>query len=212
METKKVRKQNVIPIKEAKKIRINLFMVYFISLMYLELTFRLIIFEIADFFSLEFLYACSFNLILASIFSFFSLLFHHKVNRRISLTILYLMGVWFSLQFFFKRVFNTFFSIYLFGIADQAIEFSGTAILEIFKNLPLIILLFLPYILTLIYKKDINFHHLKNMKIYIIDIIIILISFLSFKMFLNINKDAENSAYSLFYEVENNAINFNKLG
>ena len=191
---------------------LSLFYVFLFSIIYLEIVYKITTFGIANLFNLELVYAISFGIIFAIIFTLLSRLFHNKVNRRLSLTIIALLCSWYSIQFIFKRIFNTFFSVNLFEIADQAVQFSSTAILEIFKNIPVLVLLFLPYILMLIYRSKINFHHLINKKIYYFDFICLFLAMLLFSLFLQIGKNDSNSAYDLWNKVDNNAINIEKMG
>ena len=198
--------------EEKKSKKINLILVYFLSIAYLEIVFKILTFGIANLFNLELVYAFLFAFIFSILFTIITRIFHNKVNRRIFLTIIALMCSWYSIQFLFKRIFNTFFSVNLFEIADQAVQFSSTAIMELFKNIPFIILLFLPYIIVLLIRFRVNYHHVKNKKIYIIDISLFLIMTLLFISILQINKTNDNSAYILWNKVNNNAINVERMG
>ena len=197
-------------IKEKKKV--NLILVFFLSIIYLEILFKIFTFGMANLFNLEIIYSFLFAGIFSIIFAFISRLFHNNINRRIALGIVALICTWFAIQFIFKNIFNTFFSINLFELADQAFQFSGTAIMEIVKNIPVIILFFIPYIIALLIRFNINYHHVVNKKIYIIDSVLLLLGIIVFNGFLQLNKDDDTSAYVLWHNVNNNAINVEKMG
>ena len=197
-------------IKEKKKV--NLILVFFLSIIYLELIFKIIIFGMANLFNLEIIYSFLFAGIFSIIFAFIARLFHNNVNRRITLGIIAFICSWFAVQFIFKNIFNTFFSVNLFELADQALQFSGTAIMEIVKNIPVLILFFIPYIVSLLMRFNINYHHVVNKKIYFIDIALLILGIIVFNGFLQLNKDDDTSAYILWHNVNNNAINVEKMG
>ena len=69
------------------------------------------------------------------------------------------------------------------------------------KHIPIILLLFIPYILFLLFRQKINFHHPHKSKINIIDIITLIIFIILFIISINTNKTDVNSAYKLFYEI-----------
>src|SRR5574344_2017366 len=198
--------------KDNSEKKFNLIYIYFLSIIYLEILYKIFTFGIANLFSLELVYATLFATSFSLIFTFLSRIFHNKTNKNITLTILIILCSWYSIQFIFKKIFNTFFSINLFEIADQAVQFSSTAIMEIIKNIPLLLFLFLPYFLVLIYSSKINFHHPINKKIYVCDFIITIIAILLFGLSLQIGKVDSNSAYVSWNEVDNNTINMEHLG
>ena len=196
--------------KEKKKI--NLILVFFLSIIYLEILFKIFTFGMANLFNLEIIFSFLFAGIFSIIFAFIARLFHNNVNRRITLGIIAFICSWFAVQFIFKNIFNTFFSVNLFELADQALQFSGTAIMEIVKNIPVLILFFIPYIVSLLMRFNINYHHVVNKKIYFIDIALLILGIIVFNGFLQLNKDDDTSAYILWHNVNNNAINVEKMG
>src|SRR5574344_564097 len=178
--------------KQESKPKINLILYFLVTYVYLELTFKIMIFGIANLFTLSFIYSTIFGGILSIIIVMICRLFHMKVSRKIALTINCLICVTYALQFFMKKIFNTFFSISLFGIADQAVSFTGTAIIEILKNLPFIIILFMPYIVMLFMRPKINFHHPLNKRLFITDGIFALFMIIIMIININIEKNNEN--------------------
>ena len=84
--------------------------------------------------------------------------------------------------------------------------------MEIVKNIPVLILFFIPYIVSLLMRFNINYHHVVNKKIYFIDIALLILGIIVFNGFLQLNKDDDTSAYILWHNVNNNAINVEKMG
>ena len=130
-----------------------------------------------------------------------------KINFIIYLIIFFIISAWFSGSFVFKKVFNTFFSISIFKLSDQALAFKGTVILEIIENIYGILLMFIPYILTIIFNKKINFHRI-NKKNSLICLLLIIIYIPLF--YLGIYKSSEEN--KLWYKIDNHALNVEKLG
>jgi lipoteichoic acid synthase len=198
--------------KKVKNKEIKLGLVFFLSIIYLEMVFHIATFGIANLFGFNFLYIILFSLIMALILNLICHMFHRRTNYLLALTLITFLSCWFAMENVFHHIFNTFFTIHIFGVADQALSFSGTALLEIFKNLPVIFIFFIPYILIRIYKKQINFHHAVGKSLYIKNGFKIFLIIIVFILLLQIGKGTSYSAHNLFYEVDNNAMNMEKLG
>jgi lipoteichoic acid synthase len=201
------RTQNNVKNKEIK-----LTLVYFLSILYYELVFHIATFGLANLFSFATIYVIIFAFIMTIILSTICHLFHRRTNYLLTLTIIVFLACWFATENVFHHIFNTFFSIHIFGIADQALTFSGTALLEIFKNLPIIFLFFIPYILIRAYKHQINFHYILDKKLYLKKGLSFIILVVFFIILLQVGKGNNYSGYNLFYEVDNNAMDMEKLG
>ena len=140
---------------------INLFLVIYFTLLYMELMFKILVFGISSIFSMSIFKIIIFLIPLSVLLTIMCKLFRkRKVNFIIYLVIFFIIGAWFSGSFVFKKVFNTFFSISIFKLSDQALAFKGTVVLEIIENIYGILLMFIPYILVIIFNKKINFHRI----------------------------------------------------
>lgn len=191
-----------------KKI-IKLFLINLISILYLEFLFRCVIFK--DFELLVILGIVLYSIIISLLITFITTLFKEKVNKIINYVIYFLLGVLFSLQSIFKLFYKTFFSISLLKLTDQVVGFSNTAIKVIISNVVYVILFFIPFILTIILKKKIS-NRINNKKICLICLIALIIPVTGYCLLLSSQKDKNLSAYYLYFKVENNELNIQKLG
>ena len=191
-----------------KKKGIKLITVYLLTFLWLELSFRIMIFGIGNLFNMSFIYYFLFSLLLSLFLSTVTKLFNEKINRKLSIGVLIIIELFYLTHLVFKKIFNTFFSITLFKIADQALTFTGTAVLEVLKMLPLVLIMLVPIILVLVFKKNINFHKSKHKLAYIARVVLFIVTILLFVLSVNLNKEA----HYLFYEVDNSSLNFEKLG
>ena len=115
---------------------LNLFLVIYLSLFYMELMFKLLAFGLTSIFNISVI-KIAILLIPLSVFLTIicKLVKKRKINFIIYLIIFFIISAWFSGSFVFKKVFNTFFSIAIFKLSDQALAFKGTVILEIIENI-----------------------------------------------------------------------------
>ena len=187
---------------------LNLFLVIYLSLFYMELMFKLLTFGLTSIFNISVIKIAILLIPLSVFLTIICKLFKKKkINFIIYLIIFFIISAWFSGSFVFKKVFNTFFSISIFKLSDQALAFKGTVILEIIENIYGILLMFIPYILTIIFNKKINFHRI-NKKNSLICLLLIIIYIPLF--YLGIYKSSEEN--KLWYKIDNHALNVEKLG
>lgn len=187
---------------------INLFLVIYFTLLYMELMFKILVFGISSIFSMSIFKIIIFLIPLSVLLTIMCKLFRkRKVNFIIYLVIFFIIGAWFSGSFVFKKVFNTFFSISIFKLSDQALAFKGTVVLEIIENIYGILLMFIPYILVIIFNKKINFHHVNKRNL--IEYLILFVIYIPL-FYLGIYSSDE--ANKLWYKIDNHALNVEKLG
>ena len=192
---------------EDKKVkeRLNMIFAYFISFVFYELVYQLLVFGVANLFSVKTIYYALFALISSIILTYITRLFKNSIiRRRIMLGIILVCGIFYFASFMFKDIFNTFFSIRLIAIGDQAVGFFGTLIVELIKRLYALIIFVLPYLFTLRYKRNISYSN----KFHLRELLILIVSLGLFILFVNVNQ----SANDLFYKIDNNASNVEKLG
>ena len=189
--------------------KISIFLIYLISFIYLEFLFRVLLYDNVFRFS-------NINMILFVMFFTFcafiiTKLFKEKGNRVIFYLLLFLVCLWFSAQYVVKGFCDFYISFSILQIADQVGSFLGKAIIEVLKRIFGIALIFMPLILSIVFRKKINFKHNPGKKTTLL-LVIALISFGIYYVSLNFKKDEEYSAYMLYHEVNNPSLNIEKVG
>jgi len=188
-----------------KERKIPHFVIYFASFFYMELLFR--VFASKDF-SFPHLFLTFFYLgFLSFVFSVFSSFGKKKWNQIFLFAFLFLLTVWYSAEIIFKNSFHVYFSLATTFFADQAISFAGK-ILEILLSSSLVlILLFLPFLFTLLFRKKIDFEK-KEWRELVSYFLLGLVSYFIFSGFLIDSK----SEYSLYHSMNNNSLNKEAFG
>ncbi len=204
----KVEINNIKPTKEEKeKRKINLGLVYFISILFIELIYQITIFDFNSMFPTKIIYFGLFALIMSVILNIITRLFSDKFNKIVSFIIVFLLsGCYFGL-FVFKRIFNTFFSFHLLGISDQAVAFMDTTISEVLKNFSFLLLFIIPFIVIILFNKKINYKK-NNIKQFTLNLLFLAVSIVLFIISINSN----NEIKELFYNIDSNAMNVEKMG
>ncbi|MBQ3021497.1 MAG: LTA synthase family protein [Bacilli bacterium] len=185
------------------------FFINFFTLNYLEILFK--IFCINNIFNTNIIHILLFNLIISLIITFITSLFNQKTNKIISNIVLLLITLYFCTCTIYKLKLDVFFSINSLGLANQLVSFIKDTLTTIIKNTHIIIIMFIPFIFTLIFNKKINYNK-KNIKELIINTIFLITSIIIFLILLQINKKEEYSAYNLFYKNNNHSLSVEKLG
>lgn len=209
--SKTVEKSNFI-LTKFKMNPINLIFITFLNLVSLEFLFKWLVFGFSSIFKINNLFLLIFLFPISGIIVFISnITKSSKKNKIIYFLILGLLTIWYAIALIFKKVFNTYFCLSLFGLSDQAIAFSQTAIIEILKNIIPLLILFLPFILSFLYSKYFDFNKPNNKKS-IINLLTILLSIIVLNIITYQTKDKENSLYSKFHGLNNNALNVETIG
>ncbi len=188
---------------------IKRYLFFLIILFFLEIYYKLVVFHELD---IEFLL----NILLSNscisiILSIISGMFNKKTSNILISIILFIIGILFSVQIVFYNTFKTFFSLSILGLSDQLESFMKETITAILDNIIHILILFIPFVLFLVFRKKLNFVKNKRGSI-IIYLIILLLSLLLYISHIYINKNKENSTYSLYKDINSPALNINKLG
>ena len=209
--SKTVEKSNFI-LTKFKMTPINLIFITFLNLVSLEFLFKWLVFGFSSIFKINNLFLLIFLFPISGIIVFISHITKSSMkNKIIYFLILGLLTIWYAIALIFKKVFNTYFCLSLFGLSDQAIAFSQTAIIEILKNIIPLLILFLPFILSFLYSKYFDFSKPNNKKS-IINLLTILLSIIVLNIITYQTKDKENSLYSKFHGLNNNALNVETIG
>lgn len=185
------------------------FIFFLVVTLFLECVFAFIIFDNYEKESIIniFLYSC----IISSIVSIITGLLKGKLEYFIISLILFIEGFLFSVQLVFTNTFKSVFSLSILGLSDQLESFMSETVNAIISNLFYILLLFLPFIFYLIFKKRLNL--LKNSFSHFIIYGVILLFSLGFYLIHEYNtKKIDNGTYYLWHDVNDVSLNISKLG
>lgn len=188
----------------------KMIVVNFLTILYLEFMFQLLLINIYTFDSImsRILYSLFISLLITFIVS----LFKGKASNIINYLIYILLSFWFSLDAVFYLSIKSFFSLSLFKLTDQAVGFIGETFFFILRYSFIIVIFFSPVILYSIFRKKINYNIVRNNKNYIMLLILVFSSFLGFNSYLYIGKDPLISNYNLYYNIDNVNLSTEKLG
>ncbi len=189
-----------------KKRHINIFFIYFIFFLFEELVFR--IFCADNFFSFS-LVSILLNIIFLS--SFWTLITYMLRKCKINFIhyiIIELYTFLFLIEVLYKKILGVFFTFKVLGMSNNLISFIGDVIKKILTNSVFIIIILIPIILILFYRKKIN---IKINNIFIV-ILSMIISFSFYKISFLIDKNRDNSIYSLYYKIDNMSLYKEKMG
>ena len=193
----------------SNKLNIPTYIIFLITLIYLEFIFR--IFCTEKLLTPNFIYTILFIIPFSLILTIFSSLTKNKINSIITKIIIFIITVWFTACSIFKLKMGVFFSINGLGLANQLTSFINDTLKTIFNNFYIIILLFIPFILLLIFNKKINYTKI-NKKTTLKFIIALIISICVFHISLLINKNKDYSIYKLYNNINNHSLTIEKVG
>lgn len=185
------------------------FLFWLIVIIYLEFTFSFLMFD--TFIRSSIINIFLYSIIVASILSIITNVFKPKVSRIIYYVILSILGILYSLQFVFYKVLKSYFSISVLGITDQLGDFVGETIKSIFINSYGILIFMLPLILFIIFRKKYEIISNKWYN-YLAYFLVLIISISLYVFNINLQKDDDMSIYSLYNNINDNALNIEKTG
>ena len=190
-------------------IKINL--LNYIVLIFFEAMFALISFDIYS--KGEVLSILIYSLFVSFVMTILMTIWSEKVNRIFGYIIYFIFCFWFALETIFKAFLQTFFSLDCFKLSDQAMGFAGETIKVIVSNIHYLILFFLPFILLIIFRRKLDFDIKGNKKYLFGYIILIPLSFLSYRLYINSTKNSSDiSLYDLYYNTNNIPLSIQKMG
>lgn len=183
----------------------------YLVLIFFEMVFALISFDIYS--KGEVLSILIYSLFVSFVMTILMTIWSEKVNRIFGYIIYFIFCFWFALETIFKAFLQTFFSLDCFKLSDQAMGFAGETIKVIVGNIHYLILFFLPFILLIIFRKKIDLNIKENKKYLYSYIILIPLSFLSYRLYINSTKDNKDiSLYDLYYNTNNIPLSIQKMG
>lgn len=192
-----------------KIIKINL--INICLLLFLELVFRLLMFNTI---TKETIISLSiYILILSFIITLITTLFSSKINKIINYIIYFLICLIFAFQFVMKNSMDSFMTLSMFSLTDQAVGFLGEAFKIIFSNLYAIIISFLPLIFLIIFRKKLDYNIDRQDKLKLFSYLILIpLSIISYRLYIGTTRNISLSLYDLYYNTNNNNLNIQKLG
>lgn len=183
------------------------FIIWFVILVYCELIFS--IFSYNTILGQTFINILLFSSFFAVILSFFSGLF--KKTSFVRYIFLFILGFYFSAQYVFHDVFLSYFSFSMLGMSEQLTSFMNEAVDAIVSNLHVIILFFIPFILTVILRKKLSVGKF-NLKDYIFNFLSLVLVVSILVINITLGKNELSSTYDLLFNINENALNIEKLG
>lgn len=181
---------------------------------YLSLVFMELIFMILSFSSINinsFINIMLFMIPISIILTIITSLFKEKTNKILTFIIFFILSFWYSLYYIFNAIFNTQFSLAVLKLSNQGFQFINMGLKEILKNIYGLLILFLPFILLIIFRKKLDFKRLTS-KFFYITLLIFIISIIIFNININTYKNIKYSIYDLYYNINDNTLNIEKLG
>lgn len=190
------------------KERVKIFLFHFLCLIGLEGVFELVIFD-------HYMRTTIFSILLfiLPICLFISILtqsFKKRINFILGILFYSFLGFWFSLELIFKRAFQVFFSISLFKLSDQVLAFGSETILSIIKNLPYVLLFFVPLILFIYFKEQLIPKRMKSKEL-LICLIVFILSFIPFQVYIH-TFDEKSITYRLLNKINDSRQNIQNFG
>ncbi len=190
--------------------KINLILIYFVSFIYMEFLFKIFIYD--NIFRISILNMILFLIPLSIILGLLSNLWKSEKGNKITFIIfMIVISLWFSAQYVIKDYYDFYLSLSTFKVADQLGDFALKGVIEVLKRIVGIAFFFLPLIMSLIFQKYLNFTRKK----WTINLILFCGSLAAYGLYLlglNINKDDSYSSYSLYYKVNDIALNVENFG
>lgn len=181
----------------------------YLSLLFLEYIFMMLSFTSIETSSM--LNVILFMIPVSILMTIITSLFNEKTNKIITYIIFSILGFWYNVYYIFNAIFDTQFSLSVLKLSDQGLKFAKSGLIEIANHFYGVLLLFLPLVLSILYRKKINYQKLTLKNIYII-IPLFIISIFTFIFNINSQKNTRYSIYDLYHNINDNALNIEKLG
>ena len=185
-----------------KNKKINTFVIFSISIIFLELLMKYVV--LGKVIDKGLLYLVIFLLPMVLLLSFISKLFNDKVNMVITFLLMGIITIYFEVQYVFYTLMDTLFSFSTVGLADQALDFMDIVRDTIGTHLPVFLLILVPFLLLIILSiiHRVDYHkYKKESKIALI--IMLLLSYGVSFIYLIPNKNNSDSVYKLYFNTDN---------
>ena len=180
-----------------------------LSLLYLDLIFN--VFTYDNYLITSVINIVLFDIVVAIFINILTSIFSEKANRIITCILYFTLWFWYGLHYVIYHVLATPFSMALLRQSDQPLSFGSDVIRAILSNIHVLLLLILPAILMMIFKKKFDFSRIKLKGL----IIYICLFFISIGVYIGnmfIQEKGVGSPYNLYYETNNVSLNIERLG
>lgn len=206
VKNKKILDKRIFNIKDLK---INIFFIYFFTIIFLESVFR--IFCTEKILRITLIYTILYSVLISTILSILTTLFKQKTNNIITKIIIFLITLWYMTNVIYKLKMSVFFSISSLGLANQLTSFVNDTLYAIGKHSFKLLIMLIPLIISFIISKNIYYVE-KNKKNYLKYSLILILTLTLFYSSLLINKNKEYSMYKLYFKISNNSLVTEKAG
>jgi len=180
-----------------------------LSLLYFDLIFNL--FSYDNYLRESILNISLYCLVNSFVIYILTSIWNDKVNKIITYVIYTILPVWYGLYYVFYNLLLTPFSIALFRQTDQALKFSNNIVNAILVNMHVILLLFVPLILFVIFRKKLFRDRLVSREIFGYAMAFVLsVNIYVLNIYLQ-DRDT-GSIYNLYFETNNVSLNIQRLG
>ena len=185
------------------------FFLWFIIILYLEFTYRL-------YMNLKIDVESSINILLytTTISCFLSLLLGFlkgKVYNVFTSIVIFVIILLFGVEAIFFKIFQTCFSLSNLALGDQAASFFSDAVKGIISNFYVVLIVLLPFVLFLIFKKKLKLDRIRPLNIPVL-LLIMGLTITGFYFYLWSGKEDASRAYNAYYNVNDMAMSIDKMG
>ncbi len=193
------------------KNKINMFIWWGFLIIYLELIYKL--FVVKNLFTINTLSVIVFSIPYIFIFGLITSLFSNKVNRIINIILTIFITILTLAQIVYFNFYHSIFSFFslVVGGGGQVIQFTSMIIEVIFRIWYIFMIVLLPLILSLIFRKKIFNYNRISIKKILYSLCSIIVSFLLIIININISK-GDYSLKKLLYETHAPMLTINKTG
>ena len=176
---------------------------------YLEIIFKAIVLKKIDL--TDTLYTIFFSMQVIVIINLICTIFKEKISKIIYIVISLILTIYYGFQTVFFKLFSIPFSFSTIGLAKGALGFTDIALSIIFDNIGIILILFVPFILGLIFIRKIKVEEYNKKKI-IISILLSAVLVMLTPCMMYFDRSGSYSAYNLYFEIDAQEKNIEKFG
>lgn len=181
-----------------------------LSLLYLEFIFNLFTYD-------SYLRSSLVNIVLFTLINSFIVftltnIWNEKVNKIVTYVIYSILPIWYGLYYVFYNLLLTPFSVALFRQTDQAMAFPENVIMAILENSYVILLLFVPLILFILFRGKLFDNARLSLRNGFVVLGLFLLSIGIYISNIYIQDRSTGSIYNLYFETNNISLNIERLG
>lgn len=181
-----------------------------LSLLYFELIFNLFTYD--SYLRSSVMNIVLFTLVNSVIVFLITSSWSDKVNRVMTYIVYSILPFWYGLYYVFYNLLLTPFSVALLRQTDQAMAFPGNVIMAILENIHVLILLFIPLILFIVFKKKLFFNNSLSIKDMGISFCLLFIFLGIYVVNIFVQERKTGNIYNLYFETNNVSLNIERLG